>query len=404
MSSSTVSRPRKQLGGRRKATPVAHETDEGVAISLRDLWKTYPGNTEPSVKGLSLDVRDGEIMTLLGPSGCGKSTTLRMVAGLENPDRGAIFFGSKPVVLTDQNLLVRPDRRGIGMVFQSYAIWPHMTVGQNVAFPLHSQKYPRAEIKDRVATALELVGMGGFEKRGGPHLSGGQQQRVALARALVTEPRILLLDEPFSNLDAKLREQMRIEVKQLQERLKIAVLFVTHDQEEALSLSDRIALMRGGVIMQEGGPRELYERPEHPFVRDFLGTTLLLSGTVAEIRDGDQVSVRVEGGRQCLVSGFCQPEHGLQPGEQVIVGTRPEDIEIIRPSGEVPDDVVEGTALSALFLGDQIEYQVEVQGRKILLRGDRHFPVEAGGPVWLRPWPQGHSIWRPEELAGTPAR
>jgi iron(III) transport system ATP-binding protein len=399
MSSNTVPRVRGSARSSHRRTPDAHVTDPEVAISLRDIWKTYPGNKEAAVKGLTLDVRDGEIMTLLGPSGCGKSTTLRMVAGLENPDQGSIFFGSKPVVVTDQNILVRPDRRGVGMVFQSYAIWPHMTVGQNVAFPLRSQKYPRSEIKERVSKALELVGMGGYEKRGGPLLSGGQQQRVALARALVTEPRVLLLDEPFSNLDAKLREQMRIEVKELQQRLKIAVLFVTHDQEEALSLSDRIALMQGGVIMQEGGPRDLYERPENAFVRDFLGTTLLLAGTVDQAMADGQASVVVEGTSKCVISGYCQHEEPLRPGESVLIGARPEDIEIVRPTGgAAPDDIVEGIARSALFLGEQIEYQVEVQGKKVLLRGDRHFPVEEGGPVWLRPWPQGHTVWRTGEV------
>ena len=190
-----------------------------VAIRLENLSKTYPGNQQKAVDGLSLEVADGEVFTLLGPSGCGKSTTLRMVAGLEEPDQGSIHFGGKAVVLTDQGLSLPPDKRNVGMVFQSYAIWPHMTVEENVSFPLSARKVARAKIKPRVSEVLELVGMTGMEKRPGPLLSGGQQQRVALARALVTEPRILLLDEPFSNLDAKLREQMRLEVKQWQKRL-----------------------------------------------------------------------------------------------------------------------------------------------------------------------------------------
>jgi len=208
-----------------------------VAVRLEGLWKTYPGGAQPAVRDLSLEVYDGEIMTLLGPSGCGKTTTLRMVAGLEVPDAGDIYFGDRPVVMTSRRLCFPPDKRNVGMVFQSYAIWPHMTVAENVAFPLKARRFPRKEIKDRVRRALDLVGMAGFEDRPGPLLSGGQQQRVAFARALVTEPRLLLLDEPFSNLDAKLREQMRLSVKLLQKRLNIALLFVTHDQIEALSLS-----------------------------------------------------------------------------------------------------------------------------------------------------------------------
>src|SRR5262245_13216130 len=275
---------------------VTHEPGDGAAataaasrepaVRLRGLTKRFPGSRVPAVDNLSLDIHDGEIVTLLGPSGCGKSTTLRMVAGLETADAGSIYFGQRPIVVTEQGLSLTPEKRGIGMVFQSYAIWPHMTVGQNVAFPLKAQKYPRREIKDRVDHALNLVGMGGLSGRPAPLLSGGQQQRVALARALVTEPRILLLDEPFSNLDAKLREQMRIEVKLLQQRLKIAALFVTHDQVEALSLSDRIAIMNFGVIQQLGGPRELYESPVNAFVRDFVGKTLLFRGTVRAADDG----------------------------------------------------------------------------------------------------------------------
>ncbi|MCI0821579.1 MAG: ABC transporter ATP-binding protein, partial [Chloroflexi bacterium] len=193
--------------------------DAKIAVRLENLSKTYPGTTVPAVDHLSLDIADGEVFTLLGPSGCGKTTTLRMVAGLEVPDTGEIYFGEREIVITERGLRVPPEKRNIGMVFQSYAIWPHMTVEQNVAFPLKTRHIGRKEIKDRVANVLELVGMPGMEKRPGPLLSGGQQQRVALARALVTEPRVLLLDEPFSNLDAKLREQMRAELKHLQKRL-----------------------------------------------------------------------------------------------------------------------------------------------------------------------------------------
>ena len=272
-------------------------------MRLEGLWKTYPGGAQAAVKDLSLDVNDGEIVTLLGPSGCGKSTTLRMVAGLEVADQGSIYFGDKAVVITSRRFSLPPEKRDVGMVFQAYAIWPHMTVEENVAFPLKARKFPRSEIKPRVQQALELVGMAGYEKRPGPLLSGGQQQRVALARALVTEPRVLLLDEPFSNLDAKLREQMRIEVKLLQRRLNIAVLFVTHDQVEALSLSNRIALMNFGVVQQQGHPRLLYEEPINEFVRDFVGKTLLFKGKVQTGNPAGQIAIAVEGADDCTVFG-----------------------------------------------------------------------------------------------------
>ncbi len=279
------------LASQSPAATAKRPSSAKPAIRLENLSKTYPGNTQKAVDGLSLEIADGEVFTLLGPSGCGKSTTLRMVAGLEEPDEGSIYFGDKAVVVTETGFSLPPERRKIGMVFQSYAIWPHMTVGENVAFPLRAQKYPRSKIKTRVAEVLELVGMGGMEKRPGPLLSGGQQQRVALARALVTEPRILLLDEPFSNLDAKLREQMRIEVKLLQKRLNIAVLFVTHDQVEALSLSDRIAIMSGGIVQQQGSPQTLYNEPVNDFTRDFVGKTLLFKGRIVTKDSSGQVSV-----------------------------------------------------------------------------------------------------------------
>ncbi|MDA1174494.1 MAG: ABC transporter ATP-binding protein, partial [Chloroflexi bacterium] len=299
------------------------------AMRLEHLSKTYPGNPTPAVDDLSIDVFEGEIITLLGPSGCGKSTTLRMVAGLEVPDSGSIYFGEKPVVISDQGFRLPPDKRELGMVFQSYAIWPHMTVEENVAFPLKSKKMQKAEISERVDAILELVGLPGMQKRPGPLLSGGQQQRVALARALVTEPKVLLLDEPFSNLDAKLREQMRIEVKLLQRRLNIAVLFVTHDQVEALSLSDSIALMNYGVIQQQGEPRILYEEPANEFVRDFVGKTVLFKGSVRDANPSGVLSISIEGAPNCVVFGHGYDPDGFKSGQSVFIGVRPEDVEIL---------------------------------------------------------------------------
>ncbi|HWP60711.1 MAG TPA: ABC transporter ATP-binding protein [Candidatus Acidoferrales bacterium] len=366
-----------------------------VAVSLRGLWKTYPGSAQPAVQDLSLEVRDGEIVTLLGPSGCGKTTTLRMVAGLEVPDRGDIFFGDRPMVVSSRGIFVQPDKRNVGMVFQSYAIWPHMTVEQNVAFPLKSRRFPRAEIRERVRRALELVGMAGYESRPAPLLSGGQQQRVALARALVTEPRVLLLDEPFSNLDAKLREHMRIELKLLQRRLNVAVIFVTHDQIEALSLSNRIAIMNLGVVQQVGPPRLLYEQPVNEFVRDFVGKTLLFKGKVVTGNAAGQIAIALEGAPSCVVFGRTYDPGGIKPGEQVRIAVRPEDVEIVPAAkAELPPGMLLGTTQAALFVGDRIEYQVEIDGQGgAVIYGERHTPVEEGSRVWLKLRPDGHTAW-----------
>jgi iron(III) transport system ATP-binding protein len=366
-----------------------------VAVGLRGLWKTYPGGTTPAVRDLSIEIHDGEILTLLGPSGCGKTTTLRMVAGLETPDAGDIFFGEEAVVATSQRLNLPPNKRNVGMVFQSYAIWPHMTVAENVAFPLKARRFPKKAIRERVQRALDLVGLSGLEDRPGPLLSGGQQQRVAFARALVTEPRVLLLDEPFSNLDAKLREQMRISVKLLQKRLNIAMLFVTHDQIEALSLSNRIALMSFGVVQQQGEPRLLYEKPVNEFVRDFVGKTLLFKGKVQTGNPAGQLAIALSGARDCVVFGRCYTPDGMKAGESVFIGVRPEDVEILPALGAAPPSgMIGGVAQAALFIGERIEYQVEVDGQGVIvIYGGRHRPIEEGSKVWLKLRPDGHTAW-----------
>jgi iron(III) transport system ATP-binding protein len=385
-----------------RASTAAAAAGSNVAIRLEGLWKTYPKAAQPAVKDLSLEVRDGEIMTLLGPSGCGKTTTLRIVAGLETADAGSIFFGDRAIVDSARGLSLSPDKRRLGMVFQSYAIWPNMTVEENVAFPLKSQKYPKKEIKPRVERALELVGMGGYGKRPAPLLSGGQQQRVALARAVVTEPRILLLDEPFSNLDAKLREQMRIEVKLLQKQLGLAVLFVTHDQVEALGLSDRIAVMKDGVIQQQGKSRELYENPANEFVRDFVGKTLLFKGTVQAVDASGRVSVVLDGSEGSAVHGRFTGAVTGRPGDAVRVAIRPEDLKVLPArSTQRPAGAMKGVAEAALFVGERIEYQVHVDGQDtILIYGARHRPTEPGANVWLEPRPDGHSIWPAQDATG----
>jgi ABC-type Fe3+/spermidine/putrescine transport system ATPase subunit len=377
---------------------MARSETAKIAVRLNGLWKTYPGGTTPAVKDLSLDVYDGEILTLLGPSGCGKTTTLRMVAGLETPDAGDIFFGDQAVVMTSRRLNLPPNKRNVGMVFQSYAIWPHMTVAENVAFPLKARRFPRSEIKQRVLRALDLVGLSGFEDRPGPLLSGGQQQRVAFARALVTEPRVLLLDEPFSNLDAKLREQMRVEVKLLQRRLGITVLFVTHDQVEALSLSDRIAVMHRGRVEQVGTPRALYEQPTSAFVRDFLGQTVVLAGRVttsAAARDGARVTVAMNGPLTgCTLAGRCTSAASLTEGAAATIAIRPEDIRVAPDAGGADGDHLLGTIDTLSFVGDRYEARVALGGEHcIVLLLTRSREWREGERVRLGFPPELVSVW-----------
>ena len=385
-----------KTGGTQKSIVQSNSTlKPEAAIRLENLSKTYPGGTQKAVDGLSLEVDQGEVFTLLGPSGCGKTTTLRMVAGLEQPDEGSIYFADNPVVLTEHGFSLKPEQRNVGMVFQSYAIWPHMTVEQNVSFPLKGRKYRRDQITSRVSDVLELVGMAGMEDRPGPLLSGGQQQRVALARALVTEPSVLLLDEPFSNLDAKLREQMRLEVKLLQKRLNIAVLFVTHDQVEALSLSDRIALMKSGTIQQQGSPQILYEEPANEFVRDFVGKTLLFKGKVETSNPSGQMAIAIDGAPACIVFGRTYDPEAVGNGQEVFIGVRPEDVELFpATAADVPAGMIGGHVRAALFIGERIEYQVDIEDQgNIVVYGDRHEPIAENTKIWLRLRPDGHSAW-----------
>ena len=254
-----------------------------------DSLEKYFGEDKERVhvlKGVTLNIPEGSLYTFLGPSGCGKTTTLRCVAGLERPDGGKISIAGQTVFASGERVYVPTNKRPIGMVFQSYAIWPHMTVAENVAYPLTIQRRPKDEIKRRVGDVLKIVGLDGLEDRPAPKLSGGQQQRVAFARALVNEPKVMLLDEPLSNLDAKLRVQMRSEIKALQRRTNITTIFVTHDQAEALAISDQIAVMHGGTLIEVGSPHQLYTRPKRRFTATFLGLTNLIEGKVVEV-DGD---------------------------------------------------------------------------------------------------------------------
>jgi len=320
-------------------------------IQIDNVHKQYAGRT--ILSGLSLDVRDGECFTLLGPSGCGKTVLMRLIAGFETPDRGTISIGGNFVANAATGHLLPPDQRGFGMVFQDYAVWPHMTVFDNIAYPLKLAKTEAASRRERTMRAVTLVGLNGLEQRLPSQLSGGQQQRVALARALVSEPRILLLDEPLNNLDANLREEMRFEIKALQQKLGITILYVTHDQETALVIADRVAVMdEHGVLRQIGAPEEVYENPADDFVFQFLGIANFLS-------------VRREG-EQLFIGGSSTPWVGPAPnkgGGQLTAGFRTSDVVLARDLAGNPG--LHGIIRRASFLGAHVDYLIDIAGTLI---------------------------------------
>jgi len=356
-------------------------------VRAAGLVKTF--GTVGAVNDLSFEARAGEFLTLLGPSGCGKTTTLRLVAGLERPDRGEIHVGDRPLSSAASGLFVPPERRGMGMVFQSYAIWPHMTVFENVAFPLQELRVPRAEIRERVMTILATVGLGDLHGRPAPMLSGGQQQRVALARALVSNPQVLLLDEPLSNLDARLREEMRFELRDMQAKLGITSIFVTHDQAEAMTLSDRIVVMNAGRIEQEGSPEDVYQRPTTRFVMDFLGRANHLPARIVRADDGSCMA-EVED------SGFCMPLGGLdawQDGQEVLLAFRPEAVEA---RAAERDGVWVGVVRSSVYVSGHVEYVVDLGKFTVRATGpeEARLPHDTRArlcvsPRAVRVWPRG---------------
>jgi iron(III) transport system ATP-binding protein len=326
-----------------------------MELRLQGLVKEFGSYDAPSsrvvaVDHVSLHVGEGELVTLLGPSGCGKTTLLRMVAGFEDPTGGDIFFGEHRV--ND----VSPSKRNAAMVFQSYAIFPHLDVFENIVFGLRLKRLSEAELTGRMAKVLELTGLTGLERRQPNQLSGGQQQRVALARAIIMEPQLLLFDEPLSNLDAKLREQMRIELRALQQRLHITSVYVTHDQSEAMSISDRVVVMREGRIEQEGTPLELYSRPKNRFVAEFIGKANFLEGRVS---DG---GVEIRGERLAVDLGGT----GFQEGDRVECTIRPEGMRLLDMSAE-PRTPFAGTVVRCTFLGSIVEYEVSLEGLPPLL-------------------------------------
>jgi ABC-type Fe3+/spermidine/putrescine transport system ATPase subunit len=322
------------------------------------------------LRDVSLEVNEKEFVTFLGPSGCGKTTTLRVLAGFLEPDQGAVRVAGQ--VLSSPDGMVPPEQRRMGMVFQNYAIWPHLSLFENVAFGLKLAKLPRREIDERVARILAAVGLEGLENRHPGQLSGGQQQRVALARSLVVEPSILLLDEPLSNLDAKLRERMRFELKGLQRRTGITFIYVTHDQAEAMALSDRIVVFHQGTVQQVGAPREVYERPSNLFVADFMGLVNKLSGTVVD-RTDELARIRVSD--HVLTT---TPSPDLEPGaSQATVAIRPEAIQLHAGAADERTNCFDGTIREGTFLGNFTDYVVEIGGLVLRVQGapsDVHAP------------------------------
>jgi len=328
-----------------------------MSVVLENVRKVFtdperPDRAVTAVDGVSLEVKEGELVTFLGPSGCGKTTALRIIAGFENPTSGRVLIGGQEVTH------LPPHVRNTAMVFQSYAIFPHLTVAQNVAFGLEMRGTPKAEIPTKVRGILELVELAGLEHRAPEQLSGGQQQRVALARAIITEPRVLLFDEPLSNLDAKLREQMRGEVRRLQQRLGITSIYVTHDQAEAMALSDRIVVMEAGRVQQEGTPLNIYARPANRFVADFIGRVNFLEGRVASVGPGG-LSVEVSG-RRLEVPGASAP---LAAGDAATLVVRPETIRLSSNTGA---SAFAGRIRRATYLGATVEYELEWEGATVL--------------------------------------
>ncbi len=342
-------------------------------LRLNSIVKRYGNNL--AVDHLSLTVQDGELVTLLGPSGCGKTTTLRSISGFLVPEEGDIYIGSRKV--TD----IPPERRGIGLVFQNYALWPHMTVYQNLAFGLQLRKMPKSRIDEKIEEVLATVKLSGYEHRYPRQLSGGQQQRVALARALVLEPDILLLDEPLSNLDALLREQMRFEIAQIHKRYGITTIYVTHDQTEAMVISDRIVILDQGRIMQEGKPFDIYSRPANQFVAGFMGTTSFLYGTVEEVA-GERVVVRTGDGLVLHGTG-----HGLARKQEAAVAIRPENISFINGNGGnggARKNVFTGTVYRSAYVGEEMDYQIQLGEAVLRAKGTVRDRMDEGAAVKIR--------------------
>ena len=357
-------------------------------LEVKNLFAEYidsAGRSVKAVNDVSFDVPEGRLFTLLGPSGCGKTTTMRSIAGLERPVSGEVVVNGAPVYSATRKLFVPPNRRNFGMVFQSYAIWPHMNVFENAAFPLRvgKRKYSKQELEEKVTRVLTVVGLDSFAGRDATMLSGGQQQRLALARALAMEPKLLLLDEPLSNLDAKLRERMRFEIKRLQLELGLTTVYVTHDQGEALALSHEIAVMSEGRIVQIGSPRVIYERPGSQFVADFVGLTNFVNAVVEQPDSGEGLyRVSSEIGPISVFSS-----ETLGRGDKVLISIRPENIEL----SETPlagANAVQAKVDLKVFLGEYSDFHVHIGERSLLARAHPSLETPVGQTLYTRMNPQ----------------
>ncbi|MFN4284115.1 MAG: ABC transporter ATP-binding protein [Alphaproteobacteria bacterium] len=345
-------------------------------IRVENLRKSFETKTETvhAIDDVSFEVAAGEMVTLLGPSGCGKTTTLRCVAGLERPTGGRIAVGDQAVVNMEQGLFVPPHLRNLGMVFQSYAIWPHMTVFENVAYALEGRKISKADRHKLTMDALETVQLAGHADRPAPRLSGGQQQRVAIARAIVGKPQALLFDEPLSNLDAKLRVEMRTELRRLQKQIGLTSIYVTHDQAEALAISDWIIVMKDGKIIERGRPTQIYRYPENAFTAQFIGTTNLIAGVVRGV-EGERVGVETALG---TFTGIDKTGR-RRAGDKVSLSIRPEDL----IADENAANKLSGTLDFAIFAGAAVEAEVACGGQKLFCLMGRDAPMTPGTPVSL---------------------
>ena len=347
-------------------------------IQIEGLCKYYvsEGKTVKALDNINLTIPANEFFTLLGPSGCGKTTLLRCIVGLETPDEGEIRIGGQVVWSKAKGIAVPPEKRGLGMVFQTYAIWPHMSVFDNIAYPLQVRGTPKDVIREKVARTLKFVQLEGVEQRSATKLSGGQQQRVALARALVAEPKVILFDEPLSNLDAKLREETRKELRRFLNELDITAIYVTHDRVEALALSDSIAVMRSGRIIEIGSPQKIYFNADHRFVADFIGRANQIAATV---NHHEHELTIVDCG---LGSIQCQ-QRDLTPGAEATLCIRPEFVRITSHAPEAGQNIVQGTVASLEFVGEVYEAEILIGDEKLLARIDPDVEVNEGDTVTI---------------------
>ena len=359
-----------------------------MEISIKGLNKNYysEGKTIAALDQVDLTIPANRIFTLLGPSGCGKTTLLRCIVGLEMPDAGEIAVGDEVVFSAEKGIYVPPDRRGLGMVFQTYAIWPHMNVFDNVAYPLQTRNEPKEEIVRKVARTLHFVQLDGFEKRPATKLSGGQQQRVALARVLVAEPKVILFDEPLSNLDAKLREETRKELRAFLTELKITAVYVTHDRIEALSLSDTVAVMKSGRIIEMGTPREIYFDSDRRFVADFIGRANFIEGRVAAV--GEPYTMI----DSAIGAIACEKKINASPGAAVTVCIRPEFIRVLKGDPKVGRNIFRGRVESLVFVGDAYEGEIRVGETLLIFRIEPTTAVREGEEIALHFDPRHCSI------------